>query len=533
MTRWRLNLQRYREGDRPLNKLEQLKAQQDGLDSFGDLLRHARENTPIDQISEDEFQRMKWFGVFHRPQTPGEFMLRLRVTGGQLRSGQLRAIAAVARSHGPGSADITSRQNLQLRGLPLAVVPSVLETLHEAGVSTLQTGLDNVRNYIGCPLAGIDGMELFDTTPLLKALGEAHLGKKDYSNLPRKFNVSLAGCREDCGHAQTQDLGFSPATRRINGRRVAGFNVLVGGALGGTSPRLATPLDVFVRPHEVVDLFTALLRVYRDHGPREKRTEARLKWLVAAWGEERLRAAVEDEVGRPLEQAGHDERLRVAGDHLGIRAQRQVGLHYVGLHVPVGRISADQLDGVARLADGYGAGEVRLTIGQNVIIPHVPEANLPGLLTEPLLQQLRPNPPGIWRNLVACTGKDYCHYSLIDTKARAVELATKLERSGVQVPDDTRIHVSGCIHACGKHHIADIGIQGVNIRVSKGVAEAADIFVGGALGPEARLARKHLTNVHGDDLPALVEGLLRQRFPQRAQLAAPVGLGDQRAAVPA
>jgi ferredoxin-nitrite reductase len=501
-----------------LNKFEAMKAAKDGLDSFPDLLRYAESDTPIEEIPEDELQRMKWFGVFHRPHTPGLFMMRLRLTGGQVTADELRAIAGIAQEHGQGSADLTTRQSIQLRGLRLPAIPGIIQRLAEAGVSTQQTGLDNVRNYVGCPLAGIDGMELFDTRPILAALSEAHLGEHAFSNLPRKFNLSLAGCREDCGHAQTQDLGFVPAIRDISGRRVAGFNVLVGGALGGTSPRLATPLDVFVRPEGVVELFVALVKVYRDHGPREKRTEARLKWLLERWGEERLRSEVEASIGEPLERAGEEATVRTAGDHLGIHPQRQVGMSYVGLHVPVGRITAGHLLDVARLADEYGAGEVRLTAGQNLLIPHVADERLPKLLEEPALRKLRPNPPAVWRNLVACTGNDYCHYSLIDTKARAVELAEKLERSEVQVPPGTRIHLSGCIHACGLHHIADIGIQGVNIRVSKGVEEAADVFVGGRLGADARLARKHLSSVHGEDLPTLVEALLRQRFPQRTHI---------------
>ena len=447
-------------------------------------------------------------------------MMRLRLTGGQVTSPQLHAISAVARDNGHGSVDITTRQNIQLRGLALRDIPTIIERLNAAGVSTLQTGLDNVRNHVGCPLAGIDGMELFDTTPLLKAMDAAHLANRAFSNLPRKFNVSLAGCRDDCGHAQTQDLGFVPATRDVDGRRTAGFNVLVGGALGGTSPRLATPLDVFVQPKEVVPFFLALLSVFRDNGKREKRTESRLKWLIAEWGEERLRSEIERVMGVALPREGTDERLTVAGDHLGIHPQRQVGLSYVGLHVPVGRITADQLDGVARLAQTYGNGEVRLTTDQNLVIVGVADAHLSALLDEPLLQELRPNPSSVWRNLVACTGTDYCHYSLIDTKTRAVELATELERRNVQLPKGTRIHISGCVHACGKHHIADIGLQGANIRLGKRVEESVDVFAGGKLGHDAKLARKLVSGVHIGDLPVFIEAMVRQRFQQTVPLSA-------------
>ena len=503
-----------------MNKFEAMKAEKDGLDVWPDLLLYAAEDTPVEDIPEDDLNRMKWYGVFHRPQKPGTFMMRLRLTGGALTSLQMREIASIARELGHGTADITTRQNIQLRDLRLRDIPGVLERLSNVGVHTLQTGMDNIRNFLGCPLAGLDGMELFDSTPLLHAVAEAHqMAGKAMSNLPRKLNVSIAGCRDDCGHAQTQDIGFVPATADVEGRRVAGFNVLVGGALGGTSPRLATPLDVFLRPEEVVPFFLALVYVYRDNGPRDVRTKARLKWLIAEWGEERLRAAVEERLEHPLRRAGADERLQIAGDHLGIHPQRQVGMNYVGLHIPVGRISSDDLDELARLAEDYGASELRLTVDQNVVIPHVPDSALSAFLAEPLLARLRPNPPAVWRSLVACTGNDYCHFSLIDTKTHAFNLATDLERKGIQIPRGTRIHMSGCVHACGKHHVGDIGLQGANIRVGTRVEEAADVFVGGKLGEDARLAARVLDNVHVEDLPVLVEALVRQRFQQTVPLS--------------
>jgi ferredoxin-nitrite reductase len=507
-----------------VNKFEAMKAAKDGLDVWPDLLRYAAEGTPAGELPADDLDRMKWYGVFHRKQTPGYFMLRLRSPGGRLTSDQLQAIAAVARDHGRGTADITTRQNVQLRWLTLPAIPGILARLAEAGIATRQSGMDNVRNFIGCPLAGIDGGELYDTSHLIADMQAALLAAyKRFSNLPRKFNVAIAGCREDCGQAQTQDLGFVPASRAIDGRRVLGFNVLVGGALGGTSPRLATPLDVFLRPEAVVEFFMALLTVFRDHGLREQRTRARLKWLIAEWGEQRLRQAVADQIGFPLLGAGEPLTTRVAGDHLGIHHQRQAGLKYIGLHVPVGRITADQLGGLARLAEEYGSGEVRLTVDQNVVIPNVTAARMARLLNEPLLDELRPDPPGVWRGLVACTGNDYCHFSLIDTKSRAVELARALEARGVDVPAGTRINVSGCVHACGKHHVGDIGLVGAGVRVGDRVEEAVDVFAGGRLGEDGNLATRIRENVLMADLPALAESILRDRVTASAVLAHSTG----------
>ncbi len=494
------------------NKVETIKTRKDGLDVLPDLLRYAAERTPIEEIPPDDLDRMKWYGVFHRKQTPGLFMLRLRTPGGRLNGAQLRTIAALARAFGQGTADITTRQNLQLRGLTLPDIPAVLERLAAAGISSRQSGMDNVRNFVGCPLSGIDGAELYDTFPLIAELQAVLLAAaKQFSNLPRKFNVSISGCREDCGQAQTQDLGFVPATAEIDGRRTFGFNVLVGGALGGSSPRLAEPLDVFLRPEEVVPFFTALLTVYRDHGPREQRTKARLKWLLAERGVVWLRAAVAGALDFPLLPAGTPETVRVAGDHLGVHHQRQLGLKYVGLHVPVGRITAEQIEELARLAGEYGSDEVRLTIDQNLVLPNVTGARLPRLLAEPLLRELSPNPSGIWRNLVCCTGKDYCHFSLIDTKGQAVELARRLEARGLELPHGTRINISGCVHACGKHHIGDLGLVGANVRVDDRVEEAVDVFTGGRLGENPAIARRVREGVLLADVPALAEALLRER----------------------
>jgi len=500
------------------NRIETLKTEKDGLDVWPDLLRYAREGTPIEAIPEDDLERMKWYGVFHRKQTPGYFMMRLRTPGGRLSSDQLRVLAAVARDFGHGTADLTTRENVQLRGLRLPDVPVIIERLASVGISTRQSGMDNVRNIVSCPLAGIDAAEVLDTADLALELQRALLDAgKAYSNLPRKLNVAITGCREDCAQSQTHDLAFVPATCTIDNHHVAGFNVLVGGALGGTSPRLAEPLDVFLRPDEVVPFFLALLTVFREHGRREQRTKARLKWLLDEWGARILRRAVQRELPFRLARAGRLALTRVAGDHIGIHYQRQLGLKYVGLHVPVGRITADQTAELARIADEYGTSEVRLTVDQNLVLPNVTAARLPRLLHEPLLQALSPAPDGVWRHLVACTGNDYCHFSHIDTKGTALALARELEARGVRTAAGTRIHISGCVHACGKHRVGDIGIVGTPMRVGEAVVAGVDLFAGGCLGNEARLATVVAEGVSLDALTDRVQELLLARGSQAAR----------------
>ncbi len=255
------------------NKIEVLKQAKDGFDVFPDLLRYAREGHAA--IDPDDFERLKWYGLFHRKATPGYFMLRLRMPNGILTSEQMAAIGEIANRCGRGQADTTTRQNIQLRWIEIEDVPWIFQRLSAAGLTSQQSGMDNVRNVVGCPIAGLDPDELIDSRTLAVRLQQATIGHKAFSNLPRKFNLAITGCQDDCIHAQTHDLSFVPAL--AGDQRTTGFHVLVGGAMGGREPAYAQPLDVFIESGDVVPLATAILEVFRDHGPRESRLGALLK----------------------------------------------------------------------------------------------------------------------------------------------------------------------------------------------------------------------------------------------------------------
>ena len=513
------------------NRIEEIKRAKDGLDVLPDLHRYAREG--VEAIPDDDFERLKWYGLFHRKATPGYFMLRMRVPNGALTSEQLAAVGEIANRCSRGKADVTTRQNLQLRWLRIEDAPWALQRLAAAGLNTQQSGMDNVRNVVGCPLAGLDADELIDTRPLAARLQQAIVGHKGYSNLPRKFNLAIGGCREDCVRARTHDLAFAPAVLAAVGGAVPGFRVLAGGAMGGREPALAQPLDVFVEPREVVPAAEAVLSVFRDHGPRERRQRTRLKTLLGEWGAERFRAEVEARAGFSLRRGGEDAAVRRGGDHLGVSAQRQPGLRVVGCLVPTGRVEGDDLIAFARLAAEYGSSELRLTVEQNVLIPNVPEARVEALLAEPLLAKYRPRPSPWLRSLVACTGNDYCHFSLIDTKGEALRLADALERrwelddGGVPLA----IRVSGCPHACGQHRTSEIGLLGDRVRGEGGPIAAADVFAGGRLDGGARLGEPVARGVTMAALPDAVaaqvralrgEAAVRERAPSQA---APSGAG--------
>jgi ferredoxin-nitrite reductase len=489
-----------------MNKIEALKSARDGLDVQEDLVRFAREGWRT--IADDDKERLKWVGVFHRKPTPGHFMMRIRTPNGVLTSAQARLLAEITKQTGRNVADVTTRQQIQLRWLTIEGVPATLARLEAAGLSSLQTGMDNIRGIVGCPATGLTAGELVDTVPIAAAFQRIFLGNREFTNLPRKFNVTITGCPDNCTGAETQDVAMTPARASVDGVETAGFNLAVGGKQGSGGGTLATSLDAFVRPEEAADVCAAIALLFRDHGPREARSRARLAFLVEEWGAERFRKELEVRLDRPLPPAGADARGRRVTDHVGVFRQRVAGMNYVGLKTPVGRITGDQLLELARLADEYGAGELRLTPLQNVLLPHVPDRWLGALLEEPLLRQLPYNPSEVFRGVSSCTGTDFCNLALIDTKTRAMALTRDFERRlGKTRPISVRW--SGCPAACGNHLTADVGLQGCKVKVDGKIVDGVHVFVGGRGGPDPRLGARILEDVPCDELPEALDRLLR------------------------
>jgi ferredoxin-nitrite reductase len=490
------------------NKIEEIKRQKDGLDAWPDVLRLA----PADnwqELTEADKQRAKWHGLFFRTPTPGHFMLRLRLEAGRTNARQLRVIADLSDQYGKGFCDLTTRQQIQLRWFTLADVPEITRRLEEVGLHGLQTGMDNVRGVCGCPLAGLTPHELLDATPVLRDFNRIIVGNRAFTNLPRKFNVTITGCLENCCHPETQDLALVPAYRELDGQQVNGFNVLAGGKQGSGGYTPAVPLDVFTLPEDAARLSAEVVLLFRDHGPRDSRVRARLAFLLQERGVGWFREELERRWGRPLWEAGTDLRKKQHVDHLGIQPQKGT-LFSVGLLVPVGRITTAQLRGVADLAERYGTGEVRVTPGQNLVVVNVPEARIGALADEPLFGELPYDPSPILRGLVACTGNDYCGMALIETKGYALQVARELERrtAGRKIQPLT-IHWSGCPAGCGLHQVATIGLQGCRSRVDGTVVDSAHVFVNGRSGPGAGVGTDLMYDVPCERLADALEPLVR------------------------
>jgi len=489
-----------------MNKIEEYKKEKAGLDILDDIPRYAAEGW--ERITDGDKERLKWAGIFFRRQTPGRFMMRLRFANGLINAPQLRAVGEISRDFGKGFADITTRQQMQLREFRINDVPEIWRRLRAVDLISLQTGMDNIRGVIGCPVAGLTPNELFDASRVARQFTELFIGNRAFTDLPRKFNVTITGCKEACTHAEAQDLALTPAVKEINGDQVKGFNVAAGGKLGSGGFRIASPLDLFVASDEAAAICSHIVMIFRDYGARELRTKARLAFLIEEWGVAKFRKELERRVDRPLASAGLDQRTPKHTDHVGVFRQRQAGLNYVGLAVPVGRMTSGQMLQVAALAERYGSGDLRLTVGQNLIIANVPDSRIGELTEEPVLRELRYDPSEVMRGLVSCTGMDFCHFALIDTKGWALKTARALEtKLGKTQP--LRMHWSGCPASCGNHTVADIGLLGKNIKLNGEIVEAVDVFAGGAAGCEANFPIKLLEDVPCEDLPEVVAGLVK------------------------
>jgi len=231
-----------------MNKIEEYKKEKAGLDILDDIPRYAADGW--EKITDGDKERLKWAGIFFRRQTPGRFMMRLRFANGLMNAAQLRTIGKISRDFGKGFADITTRQQMQLREFTINDVPEIWRRLRAVDLISLQTGMDNIRGVIGCPVAGLTPNELFDASRVARQFTELFIGNRAFTDLPRKFNVTITGCKEACTHAEAQDLALTPALKEMDGAQVKGFNIAAGGKLGSGGFRIASPLDLFVTPDE-------------------------------------------------------------------------------------------------------------------------------------------------------------------------------------------------------------------------------------------------------------------------------------------
>ncbi|WP_047153048.1 hypothetical protein [Aneurinibacillus tyrosinisolvens] len=467
-----------------MNKIERMKQEKEGLSILPDIYMYAK--GAIENVPEEDIARMRWYGLFYRKREGG-FMLRVRVPSGKLACHQAEKLADIAERYGDGIVTITTRMGAQIRKLALHDLPEVLEALRDSGLDSRQTGLDNVRNLMNCPVAGIQEHEAFDASEILNELSKRIVGNPIYANLPRKFNISVTGCYEDCGHSRLNDIGLIPQVIPLKEGVKEGFRIRLGGAIGKLYASVAKDLGVWVPKEKAVECVMVILDLFREHGTRENRNKARMLHLIEHWGTERLLGEINTRLDQPLTSVVYEVKEIKHHDHIGIHPQKQKGYFYAGLCVPNGKMTSNQCRELARLANKYGRDEIRFTAQQNAVIPHIPEINLRKFQLEPLLSDLPYNPTPLHRGLVTCTGKEGCDLAIVDTKTPAIKLLDELEERLVIRREELRIHWSGCPNSCAVIQTGDIGLRGTKTRVDGELVDAVDIFYGGHIGHDARI----------------------------------------------
>jgi sulfite reductase (ferredoxin) len=439
------------------------------------------------------------------------FMVRVRIPNGILRSDQVRTLADLSENHARGLADITVRQNLQLHWVTIESIPEIIESLQRAGLTTTGACGDVVRTVTGCPVAGLAHDEHFDASPWALAVDRALGGNRDFYNLPRKFKITVTGCRTWCSYPEINDIAFT-ATRRVRGSRVElGFSVRVGGGLS-TEPHLAQKLNAFIRQDQVVDVARGIAEIFRSRDVlRISRDHARLKYLFLKfdWTSEKFLSELQQVIGYRLDPAEHEEiPSDTCRDHTGIHRQKQAGLVFLGASVLRGRISPAQLRRAAGLADQYGDGSLRFTAQQNVLLGHIREEHAETVAAELTAAGLPVEVSAFARGTIACTGSEFCKLALTETKGFARWLTAELDGRLPGFDQQIKLHITGCPNSCGQHWIADIGIEGKKIKQGGKLVDAYYFCVGGGLGQIATIARPVGYRCAAVEVPDAIERLL-------------------------
>ncbi|HMC28754.1 MAG TPA: NirA family protein, partial [Verrucomicrobiae bacterium] len=425
-----------------------------------------------------------------------------------------------------GYVQITTRANFQLRLIKPRDAPEVLRRIQSVGLHTRGAGADNIRNLTANPTAGIDPYELIDVSPFCHELGQFIINNREFYDLPRKFNVAFDGGGLIGTVQDTNDIGVRAVrTLRDHEDLKAGvyFRIALGGATGHQA--FARDMEVLVRPEQILKVLVAMIRVYIANGNRTDRKKARLKHLLESWSLEKFLAETEGLLGSKLTRAPTNTNVSapfeepraappVPHSHVGVFAQKQGGLNYLGVAVPVGQITPKQLLRLAEIADLYGSGEIRLTVWQNLILPNISDAYVETVKKAVVKVGLDWRQSHLRSGLVACTGNSYCKFASANTKGHALEIADYLEKRMV-LDQPLNIHLTGCPNSCAQHYMGDIGLLATKVKVSGETVEGYHVFVGGGFGANQAVGRQVFQGISVQQLKPTLEKMLHAYLNRR------------------
>jgi ferredoxin-nitrite reductase len=503
-----------------LSDPEKFKRELHPFDGYERLKAQAAANEP--PKPPDNF-RWRFYGLFYVAPAQNAYMCRLRIPNGILKHWQLAGVADLAERYGGGYAHVTTRANLQIREIEPKNAVAMIEAIQDLGLCSRGSGADNIRNVTGTPTAGIDPQELIDTRPFAREWHFHILNDRSLYGIPRKFNVAFDGAGVIPVVEDTNDIGFQAVEVKDGFGLEAGvwFRLLLGGITGHRD--FARDTGIVVKPAEATLVADAIVRVFIEQGDRTNRLKARLKYVLDAWGFEKFLAAMEEKLGRKLTRAPAEALApRPAFDrtaHIGVHAQKQPGLNWIGVALPVGKMMAEQMRGLAAVARDFGDGDIRLTVWQNLLISGVPDARVADARAAIAALGLSIEASPLRAGLVACTGNKGCKFALSDTKGHAAAIADWCEPR-VSLDQPVNIHLTGCHHSCAQHFISEIGLLAAKVELGESEAvEGYHIHIGGAFGPDATLGREIYRDVKAQDAPATIERMLKAYVTNRASPA--------------
>jgi ferredoxin-nitrite reductase len=497
---------------------EKFKREEHPFDAYERLKEQARNNTPPSPA--DNF-RWRYYGIFYVAPAQDSYMCRLRIPNGILKHWQLSGIADLAESYGGGFANVTTRANIQIREILPKSSVALIEGIQDLGLCSRGSGADNIRNVTGTPTAGIDPQELIDTRPFAREWHYHILNDRSLTGLPRKFNVAFDGAGKIAVLEDTNDIAFSAVEVRDGFGIEPGvwFRLGVGGITGHKD--FAKETGIVVKPEDATLVADAIVRLFIEAGDRTNRLKARLKYVLDSMGVEKFMATVEEKLGRKLARVPADAiSARPAFDrmaHVGVHPQKQPGVNWIGVALPLGKMTGDQTRGLAKIAGDLGDGDVRLTVWQNLLISGVRDENV-ALATAAIEQLgLAVRASHIRAGLIACTGNQGCKFAASDTKRHAAEIGDWCEPR-VNVDTPLNIHLTGCHHSCAQHYISDIGLIAAKVpgATEDDTVEGYHLFTGGGFGPDAKIGQEVYRDIKAEDAPKTVERLLKAYLANRA-----------------
>jgi len=487
----------------------------DGYERLKDQARNNAAPTPADNF------RWRYYGIFWVAPAQTSYMARLRIPNGILKHWQLSGLADLAESYGGGYTHVTTRANFQIREIEPKNAVALIEGIQDIGLCSRGSGADNIRNVTGTPTAGIDPQELLDTRPYAREWHYHILNDRSLFGLPRKFNVAFDGAGRVAVLEETNDIAFSAVEVKDGFGVDAGvwFRLGIGGITGHKD--FARETGIIVKPEDATMVADAIVRVFIETGDRTNRTKARLKYVLDSMGIEKFMGLVEEKFGCKLSRMPAEAIApRPAFDrmaHIGAHKQKQAGLNWVGVALPVGKLTCEQMRGIAKIAQDLGDGDIRLTVWQNFLISGVRDENVTLVTAAVEKLGLATQVSNVRAGLIACTGNAGCKFAASDTKSHAAAIGDWCD-AHLALDTPLNIHLTGCHHSCAQHYISDIGLIAAKVpgATEEDQVEGYHLFTGGGFGPDADIGQEVFRDVKADDAPKIVESLLKAYLANRA-----------------